>query len=652
MPPNLLKGGTFTDGQGNFTLSKSENADLVVTWGPEARFDITNGGSADWEIQMIHGIKLEANQQYILCYDAKADAPNRSIVVQLDANMDGSDNDSTAWRTLSQPDGKPPAPISLSTTFEAYEYPFTAIDSDSTARVNFSLGASNVNVQVDNVGLYEGGQCGDPSANNSVFTVGDLVEAEFLNADVSKGYTNPDGNVVGDFAAGSVLCYDDIDLTGVNSIEFSYARNAAQLNQNKFAIPTDGRFAILAGGPDPLTAINLGEKFTTHTGEGTFAPLKVGLEPHNIEVTQLCFFGTESGGIGNFDNFMLSADMADNDGLTQFDLSVVPTGPSVDPIAVGTVDIGNGQTQKRVLFGGEDKSLAGLSLFWSAPPSGTDAFYNKDAIKWLVDNWNIRFIRAAMAVDDKKPGGASLEVLGGYLTNPFPNKHALEEVVHAAIENGIYVIIDWHAHKAEDSKAEAIAFFKEMAQKYGQYDNIIYEIYNEPVFTDWSVIKSYAEDVIAEIRAIDPDNLIIVGTRTYSQEVDVASQSPINDPNIAYTLHFYASTHGQNELSKAQTALDNGIALFVTEWGITEASGDGSIASGETLNRWLRFMKNNKINHANWAISSHAQNSALVKKPSPDVGPKTRGGWVDQDLTAGGQAVKDIIIDWENYIIP
>lgn len=357
---------------------------------------------------------------------------------------------------------------------------------------------------------------------------------------------------VGFFGAGSALCYDDVDLTGVQSIEVMYARNGDQ-------VPTDGRFAIFAGGPDPLTATNLGEKFTTTTGGWTtFQPLVVGLNDHSIGTTQLCFYGTESGGIGNIDKFTLSASPGTNDGITEFDLGV-PSGPDVEPVRV---------SGGFVTYGGVAKSLAGVSMFWSAPASGSDGFYNKEAVKWLIDDWGIDFVRAAMAVDDTKPDGASIEDLGGYLTKPFVNQHALEEVVHAAIENGIYVIIDWHAHRAQDNKDEAVAFFAEMAQKYGQFENVMYEVYNEPVNTSWGEIKSYAEDVIAAIRQHDPDNLVIVGTPTFSQEVDQVVGNEIMDPNVAYTLHFYAneSAHQGPLRQRAMTALAQSIPLFVTEW--------------------------------------------------------------------------------------
>ena len=506
-------------------------------------------------------------------------------------------------------------------------------EGEHTLRVTFASAASNLNyieISESNGTPPSSSSAASSSQGNSGGVVGDTIEAESLNPMVSKTYMIEQGDGfenVGFFGAGSVLCYDDIDLTGVQSIEVMYARNGDH-------VPTDGRFAILAGGPDPLTATNLGEKFTTTTGGWTtFQPLVVGLDPHTTSNTQLCLYGMESGGIGNIDKFTLNAETGSNDGLTEFDLGV-PTGPAVDPVRV---------IDNRVTFGRQAKSIAGVSMFWSAPKSGSDGFYNKEAVKWMIDDWGIELVRAAMAVDDNKPGGATAEELGGYLTHPFINQHALEEVVHAAIENGIYVIIDWHAHKAEDNKAEAIEFFTRMARKYGGFENVIFEVYNEPVNTGWPTIKSYAEDVIKAIRDEGSDNLIIVGTRTYSQRVDEVIGNEINDPNVAYTLHFYAGTHGDQQRGWAQQALDAGLPLFVTEWGMTAADGgsDGNLASDQQINAWLDFMRDNDISHANWAISSHGQASAAVER-----GASTRGGWTNADLTAGGEKVKALIKNW------
>lgn len=156
------------------------------------------------------------------------------------------------------------------------------------------------------------------------------------------------------------------------------------------------------------------------------------------------------------------------------------------------------------------------------------------------------------------------------------------------------------------------------------------------------MIKPYADAVVAAIRAIDSSNLIIVGTPTWSQEVDVASMNPITGySNIAYTLHFYAATHGQSLRNKATTALNNGIALMVTEWGSVSANGNGAVDSVSTAD-WMDFLCTNNISHCNWAINDKVEGaSALVS------GASNLGNWSASDLTPSGTLVKNIIQDWQ-----
>jgi hypothetical protein len=279
-------------------------------------------------------------------------------------------------------------------------------------------------------------------------------------------------------------------------------------------------------------------------------------------------------------------------------------------------------------------SFAGNSLFWSNNGWGGEAFYNPSVVSWIQSDWNATIVRAAMGVDEN----------GGYITHP-ENKQKVITVVDAAIEQGLYVIIDWHSHHAEDYEDEAIAFFQEMATLYSTYDNVIYEIYNEPLNNvSWpNTIKPYSEAVISAIRAIDSDNLIIVGSSTWSQDVDIVSLDPIAGyTNIAYTLHFYAGTHGQSLRDKAQTALDNGIALMVTEWGTVNANGDGAVDEN-SVNQWMDFLCENNISHCNWALNDKVEGASVLKS-----GSSTLGNWGSNDLTASGILVKGIIENWDS----
>ncbi len=283
---------------------------------------------------------------------------------------------------------------------------------------------------------------------------------------------------------------------------------------------------------------------------------------------------------------------------------------------------------------GEAVSFAGNSLFWSNDYYRGNGFYNKNVIQHLKNNWNATIIRIPMTADP--------DIHDSYIFDKEMNQTKLETVVDACIDLGLYVIIDWHSHKAEDNENEAIEFFTKMATKYGKHPNIIYEIYNEPLKVSWdTVIKPYAEKVIAAIRKIDKNNIIVVGTPKWSQDVDLASSNPIKGfKNIAYTLHFYAGSHKEWLMNKAQKALDNGVALIVTEWGSVNADGGGDV-DPESTEKWMEFMKKNNLTHCNWSINNKDEGASALK---PNVSLK--GNWSDEDLTVSGKLAKEYIKNW------
>lgn len=278
---------------------------------------------------------------------------------------------------------------------------------------------------------------------------------------------------------------------------------------------------------------------------------------------------------------------------------------------------------------GQKISLAGNSMFWSNAGE-SEPFYNAQTVNHLTDDWNSTIIRPALGVKESWDGG------NNYIQNRAAQTAKIKKVIDAAIAKGIYVIIDWHTHKAENYVNEAVGFFSEMAKTYGEYDNVIYEIYNEPLLsTPWNTVKNYARPVIAAIRANDPDNLIVVGTRTWCQEVEEAADNPINgDPNLAYALHYYANTHGQWLIDRTKRAMQKGAAVFVTEYGTTDASGNGGFNPQESR-RWFNFLIENNISYVNWNISDKNEDSSVISAG--------RGlqGLLDGNLTASGNFVRD-----------
>jgi len=274
---------------------------------------------------------------------------------------------------------------------------------------------------------------------------------------------------------------------------------------------------------------------------------------------------------------------------------------------------------------GEPVQFRGMSHFWS---QWEPEYWNADAVNFLVDEWKCTLVRAAMGVEH-----------GGYLDHPGEEKAKMIAVVDAAIAKGVYVIIDWHDHTANNHVEQAKAFFAEMAQRYGQYANVMFETFNEPTSQSWAgVIKPYHEQLVPVIRTHAPDSIIVLGTKTWSQDVDEAADDQVQGTNLAYTLHFYAATHKGFLRDKAVHALNRGIALVVTEWGTCDASGNGSLDL-ESSRQWIAFLDEHKISHANWALSDKPE-AASAFRP----GASGTGGWTDEDLTPSGYWVRNMIM--------
>nr|AFQ55680.1 beta-1,4-endoglucanase 2 [Heterodera avenae]AFQ55681.1 beta-1,4-endoglucanase 2 [Heterodera avenae] len=268
---------------------------------------------------------------------------------------------------------------------------------------------------------------------------------------------------------------------------------------------------------------------------------------------------------------------------------------------------------KLVSANGQPVQLIGNSLSWHTL---WPQYWDAGTVKGIKCGWNANVIRAAMGVESVDAGNGVMK--GGYLSDPNNAYRMITTVIEAAISEGLYVIVDWHAH--EPHANEAAAFFTRIAKSYGQYPHILYETYNEPLKISWNnVLVPYHKQVVGAIRAVDQKNVIILGTPFWSQNVDEAAQNPIQGfKNLMYTLHYYASSHFVHDIgNKLRTANSKGLPVFVTEYGVCEASGDGRIDQN-SANQWWGLLDYFKISYVNWSIAGPPQScSALQPGTSP-----------------------------------
>ncbi len=254
-------------------------------------------------------------------------------------------------------------------------------------------------------------------------------------------------------------------------------------------------------------------------------------------------------------------------------------------------------------------------------------YVSRETFTTLRDDWGANTIRLAMYTAE----------YNGYLTGGDQEalKQLIRDGVAYATELGLYAIVDWHIlsdFNPLDHKEEAKAFFAEMSKDLASYDNVIYEICNEPQNSPWeSVIKPYAEEVIPVIRENAPNAIILVGTNQWSQKPDEVIGHEIEDPNVMYVLHFYAATHRDDLRKTLKTALDSGLPMFVSECSICEASGNGNI-DYDSAQAWLDLMNEYQVSYICWNLANKDEASSVIKADCNKV-----SGWSAEELNDTGK---------------
>ncbi len=322
-----------------------------------------------------------------------------------------------------------------------------------------------------------------------------------------------------------------------------------------------------------------------------------------------------------------ATDPAENEATPTSEASSEAIDAPVTPSTTGALHVEGAQ-----LVGehGEVAQLRGVSthgLAWFPQ------YVNQEFFTELRQDWNANVVRLALYTSES----------GGYCTDG--NQGELEALVQNGVDFAtqadLYAIIDWHilsdANPLQHLES-AKAFFAQMSEAFSGNNNVIYEICNEPNGdATWADIKAYANEVIPIIRANAPDAVIIVGTPTWSQGVDEASADPLAFDNVMYALHFYAATHQQDLRDKLSAAISVGLPVFVTEFGICDASGNGRI-DYSSADEWIRLMDELNVSYVCWNLSNKDEASALFKP-----GCAKASGFTEDDLSAEGVWLQSVL---------
>jgi len=276
---------------------------------------------------------------------------------------------------------------------------------------------------------------------------------------------------------------------------------------------------------------------------------------------------------------------------------------------------------------GENVQLYGMSTHGIA---WFPQYVSKETFQTLREDWNTNCIRIAMYTDE----------YNGYCSggNQEELKNLVKNGINYAAETGMYAIVDWHVLNDRDPnvyKEEAIKFFDEISAFCKNQNHILYEICNEPNSgVTWEAIRQYADAVIPVIRKNNPNAVIIVGTPTWSQEIDKALEQPLAYDNVMYALHFYAATHKDWLRQRCEACLEAGLPVFISEFGMCDASGNGGNDFVEA-SRWMELIDKYEISYCCWNLANKNETSSVIRS---DCG-KTFG-WAEEELSESGKWIR------------
>lgn len=285
---------------------------------------------------------------------------------------------------------------------------------------------------------------------------------------------------------------------------------------------------------------------------------------------------------------------------------------------------------------GNKFQLRGVSTHGIGLTNKYHKFISQESFNYMRDEWGINAVRLTRYTPNND---------GSWIT--LNREEFVKEAIEYAISSGLYVMIDWHVFNPGDPnayKTEAIEYFKYYANLFKDYPNIIYEIANEPndqhpegVAVTWQdSIKPYSEEVISEIRKIDNDAIIVVGTPGYSHDLQAAVNDPIDDKNVVYSYHFYAADEKDKKRKELTDGIESGLPVLISECGMVNSKGDGAV-DADSATKWMEILDDKKIGYFVWQLTNKAEGSSLIRN---DIEDKYTN-WTYDELSEHGKWLVD-----------
>ena len=266
-------------------------------------------------------------------------------------------------------------------------------------------------------------------------------------------------------------------------------------------------------------------------------------------------------------------------------------------------------------------------------------YLNEESIDALK-SWGVNVIRIGLQISDFKDE---------QLKEDFYN------TIDLLIKKDIYVVLlSWSSLKEGEGTDIVGEYFVELAKKYKNVPNIIYELANEPApEISWEYIVQYSNDLISKIRDIDKNKVIIVPCPNADTRPNQVSLSDLKDnegnayKNIMISYHMYTGNKLTEQLiGYLNDAFSKEIPIFVTEWGTSMSNGHDGFYEAYS-NAFLKLLEEYNISWCNFHLTDF--NAAEYRAPNSEyAGIVKHNQWnnsLNNDiLTDSGKYIKSIIM--------
>lgn len=272
---------------------------------------------------------------------------------------------------------------------------------------------------------------------------------------------------------------------------------------------------------------------------------------------------------------------------------------------------------KDIIRWGAPYRLRGVSLMSTIWEDGV-AMVNTLA----ADNLNVNCVRIPFHLNDGSGNGylQATDKEAYYLTKMKPT-------IDAVMAKGWHCIIDYHAILNWDKESDLdnmLAFWTHIASKYANEPRVLFEMFNEPIspsgnpitLATWTAYRDRMQTVVDCIRSVAPNNIIIIGSPSWSTRINFAPQALFVGTNLVYSYHLYPNQGVTGLAAFLASQIPSNLPVIMTEFGFSEVITDGvtnlSVNPNYPADVKAWFLANPHVSWTAWSYGASPTSLSLL----------------------------------------